>query len=96
MSDALPGASRETPVFMKLVRDDDGIKWANIVIMLGVTVLSGYLAAKSQRWGAKPDLTSLVKMRIAAAGEKLGNEITKIGVSLSIASARAYDKARPV
>jgi hypothetical protein len=90
------GSTPETPVFMKMIRDEDGIKWGNIMIMLGVTVLSGYLASRSQRWGSSPDLQTAVRMRAAQAGEKLGVQITRAGVALSIASSRAYDRARPV
>jgi hypothetical protein len=96
MTEAVPGTSKDAPVFMKLIRDDDGIKWGNMVIMLGLTIVSGYLAAKSQRWGSSPDLSTMVKMKVAQLGEQLGNEITKAGVALSIASSRAYDRARPV
>ena len=38
---------------MQLVRTGTGeIAWTRIVLMLGLTVLSGYLASKSQRLGA--------------------------------------------
>jgi len=91
-----PGATPDQPVFMKMIRDDDGFKWGNIVVMLGVTVLSGYLASRSQRWGSSPDLQTAVRMRAARLGEELGGRITRAGVALSIASSRAYDRARPV
>ena len=88
--------TRDNPVWMKIIHDEDGIKWANLIVMLGLTALSGYLAARSQRAGANPDLGVELRLKVAAAGERLGNEITKLGVALSIASARAYDRARPV
>lgn len=91
-----PGSTPEQPVFMKMIRDEAGIKWGNIVVMLGVTVLSGYLASRSQRWGASPDLQTVVRMRAALLGEELGGRITRAGVALSIVSSRAYDRARPV
>jgi hypothetical protein len=94
--DAVTGGSKDNPIFMKLIRDDDGVKWGNIVVMLALTVVSGYLATKSQRAGSKIDFEREVKMRVAMFGEKLGNEITRAGVKLSLASSRAYDKARPV
>jgi hypothetical protein len=38
---------------MQLVRTGDGqIAWGRILVMLGLTVVSGYLASKSQRAGA--------------------------------------------
>jgi hypothetical protein len=92
----VPGSTKDEPVFMKLIRDEDGIKWGNMLVMLGLTVLSGYLASKSQRWGSSPDVATALKMRAALAGEKIGNEITRAGIALSIASSRAYDRARPV
>jgi hypothetical protein len=88
--------SQENPIWMKLVRDEEGIKWGNVVIALLLTAASGYLASQSQRLGSKPDMQSLVRMRVFAFGERLGNEITKAGIAVSIASARAYDRARPV
>ena len=91
-----PGTNADNPVFMRLIKDEDGIKWGNIVLALALTAASGYLASQSQRLGAKVDVNTIIKMRVAAAGERLGNEITKLGVSLSIVSARAYDRARPV
>jgi hypothetical protein len=92
----VPGSTADRPVFMKMIRDEDGVKWGNIVVMLGVTVLSGYLASRSQRWGASPDLQTVIRMRAARLGEELGGRITRAGVALSIVSSRAYDRARPV
>jgi hypothetical protein len=38
---------------MKLVMNDAGqLSWSRIVLMLGLTVISGYLASRSQRAGA--------------------------------------------
>ena len=91
-----PSGTRENPVWMRVIHDEDGIKWTNVIVMLGLTALSGYLTARAQRAGANPDLGAELKLRLAAAGERLGNEITKLGVAISIASARAYDRARSV
>lgn len=91
-----PSGTRDNPVWMKIIHDEDGIKWANLIVMLGLTALSGYLAARAQRAGSNPDLGVELRLKIAAAGERLGNEITKVGVALSISSARAYDRARSV
>jgi hypothetical protein len=87
-----PGTNADNPVFMRLIKDEEGIKWGNIVLGLVLTAASGYLASQSQ----KLDVNTIIKMRVAAAGERLGNEITKLGVALSIVSARAYDRARPI
>lgn len=96
MNAIAPGSTKDVPVFMKMIKDEDGIKWGNMIIMLGLTVLSGYLASKSQRWGSSPDMATALKMRAAQAGEKIGGTITRAGVAVSIASSRAYDRARPV
>jgi hypothetical protein len=38
---------------MRMVTGDDGsVKWGRIVLALALTVASGYLASKSQRWGS--------------------------------------------
>lgn len=91
-----PGTSKEQPVFMRLIQDDDGVKWGNVLVMLGLTIASGYLAAKAQRAGAQPDAAAMLRMRIAQIGEKLGVKITEAGVALSMAASRAYDRERPV
>jgi hypothetical protein len=44
--------SKEQPLYMKLIANDDGqVQWKRIVIALAVTALSGWLASSSQRWG---------------------------------------------
>jgi hypothetical protein len=56
---------------MKLVRDGDGqVQWGKIVVMLALTVVSGYLASQSQRAGARPDLVKQAKMRAYLTVEK--------------------------
>jgi hypothetical protein len=90
------GTSQENPIWMRFVKDEEGIKWGNIILALALTAASGYLASQSQRLGSKPGVQTLLKMRIFNFGERLGNEITKVGVAVSIASARAYDRAKPI
>jgi hypothetical protein len=92
-----PGATRETPVYTKMLRDDkDQVDWGRVVVGLGLTVLTGYLAAKSQRWGSNADLGSLIKMKLASLGQDLGQDLCRIGCQLSRKCAKAYDNARPL
>lgn len=46
------GATAERPVYVRWVTGDDGVRWGRVVLALAVTVASGYLAARSQRWGS--------------------------------------------
>lgn len=97
MPDQVAGESAARPVYMKMVRDGDGeIRWGRILVMLAVTVLSGYLATKSQRAGGRIDFETELKMRAALAGQKTGSALCRAGCAISVASAKAYDRARPV
>jgi hypothetical protein len=90
MSGETPG----NPVYFKFVRDDnDQLDWTKILIMLGITVVSGYLAAKSQRWGAEesnPVLT--VKMKLAQKRIGLGHKLQVVGRSIEEAGWEAYER----
>jgi len=47
------GESAERPVYVRWVTGDDGgIRWGRVALALALTVASGYLAARSQRWGS--------------------------------------------
>jgi hypothetical protein len=82
---------------MKVIRSDAGeVQWARIALMLALTVVSGYLATRSQRLGSRPDLEVQAKMRVALAEQKAGAALCRAGCALSVAGARAYDRARPV
>jgi hypothetical protein len=79
---------------MRLVVGDDGaIRWQRIVIMLAVTIASGYLASRSQRWGATavqiPPRARYYHalQRVALGQEKFWSEIQK-------QAATRYDIAR--
>lgn len=50
---SMSGSAPEHPLYIRWVTDDDGgIRWGRIVLALALTVASGYLASKSQRWGS--------------------------------------------
>lgn len=59
------GESRDNPVFMKFIRDEqDNVKWGNILLLTVLTIASGYLASRAQRLGANPDITIQAKMKL--------------------------------
>lgn len=60
---------------MRLVRGDDGeLRWDRILLMLALTIVSGYLASSSQRLGSHPDQLRETRMRLHLAGEKLAGK----------------------
>ena len=88
------GSAADAPLFMRLVRDDDGVKWANILVMLAVTVVSGYLATKAQRAGSNPDSAREVRMKVARAQITVGSKLVRFGQRVEDAGWQAYDQAR--
>jgi len=52
--------SPEHPFYVRWVTGDDGsIRWDRVVLALALTVASGYLASKSQRWGSSASTVPL-------------------------------------
>lgn len=88
------GSAADAPLFMRLVRDDDGVKWANILVMLAVTVVSGYLATKAQRAGSNPDSARELKMKVARAQITMGSKIVRLGQRVEETGWKAYEQAR--
>lgn len=79
---------------MRLVVGDDGApRWDRIALMLAVTIASGYLASRSQRWGAGAvQIPPRVRyyhalQRVAAGQERFWAEVQK-------QAAFRYDVAR--
>jgi hypothetical protein len=80
---------------MRLVAGPDGsLNWQKIVLMLAVTALSGFLAARSQRAGADPDLLRSARMRAALASQRLCQRQADFWQHAATASAQAYQRAR--
>lgn len=85
----------DRPLFVKLVVDDDNKpRWGNILVMLGVTILSGWLASQSQRAGANPDATKQLRMKVARAEITIGHRLQRVGRSIEDAGWTAYESAR--
>lgn len=80
------------PVHIKQIRQS----WGEILMAIGLTVAVVWLQVKAQRLSADPDGIRTMTMWAANYGEKLGNQITRAGVKLSMASAKIYDEARYV
>lgn len=89
--------TRESPLYFKWVRDDNGdINWAKIAIMLAVTVLSGYLATRSQRWGSSSlDPVRTARLAVAKKEISLGHRLQKAGRALEEHGWETYSKASP-
>ena len=89
------GSSPEQPLYFKWVRSDDGqIRWGRILLMLGVTVLTGYLSVQSQRAAASPDFNRQLRMNLAHRKITLGVKVQRAGKQLEDAGWAAYEKAR--
>lgn len=73
--------TRDNPVYFKWFRDrDDKPDWSKILLAVGLTVLSGYLAAKSQRWGSSAvDPVTTLKLKVAQKKITLGNDLQRLG-----------------
>ena len=86
--------TRENPVYFRWFRDeDDKPDWGKIILMLGITVVSGYLAAKSQRWGsAADDPVRQVKMRVAQKQITLGARLQRVGRVVEEHGWSAYER----
>jgi hypothetical protein len=63
METVTPGASPQVPLYMKIVHTDQKLDVGKIVLLLGVTVISGYLASQSQRAGSDADFAKTLRMR---------------------------------
>jgi hypothetical protein len=91
----VPGGDKDTPIFMKMVRADDGeIRWGRILVMLGLTILSGYLATASQRARAQPDMLRTARMRALRASRRACQAQADFWQVLATRSAQEYQKAR--
>jgi hypothetical protein len=79
---------------MRLVRDDDGKpKLGNILIMLALTVASGYLASKSQRAGASA-VQIPPKVRYYHAVQVIAGQQVQFWTEIQKRAATRYDIAR--
>lgn len=87
------GSGRESPLWMRLVKDDEGIKWANIIVMLTVTVASAYLAARAQRAATSPD-TKSPAMMLAETRIRLGNYLQRTGRYMEASGWELYERER--
>lgn len=58
----IPGVTKEHPLYFRIIAADN-IDWRKIILMLGITAISGYLATQSQRVGSNPDFVRTIKLR---------------------------------
>lgn len=57
---SVPANSAEHPFYVRWVTGDDGkVRWDRVLLALALTVASGYLASKSQRWGSSASTVPL-------------------------------------
>lgn len=80
------------PVVFKWFRDeDDRPDWGKILLMLGLTIASGYLAAKSQRWGSSSsNPVREIKMLAAQKQITIGSRLQRLGQSIEESGWRHY------
>lgn len=95
MTEQAAGSSAEEPLFFKWVHnEDDSINWAKIILMLGLTVLTGYLSVQSQRAASSPDFNRTIRMGLAQKKITLGVKVQRIGMRLENAGWTAYEQLR--
>jgi hypothetical protein len=88
--------TQDNPVYFRWFRDkDDKPDWGKILLMLGLTVVSGYLAAKSQRWGseARNPVTEF-KMGVAQKEIRIGLSLQRIGKEVEERGWERYEGLR--
>lgn len=91
----MPQGTQEDPLFFQIIRTDDGdINWKRIGIALAVTVVTGYLASQSQRWGQNPDLVKSIKMRYHETVRAIADSQIRLWSKVSMKAETAYDIAR--
>jgi len=58
------GSTPDNPVYFRFLRDDTNkLDLRKVLMMLALTALTGYLAARSQRYGSNPDSLKTARMR---------------------------------
>lgn len=97
MTEKDPGSSPDYPVYFKWVRDENGdVSWGKILLMFGLTVVSGYLAAKSQRVGSSAvDPVTTLRLKLAQRKIKAGVDMQRRGHALEESGWSTYDSIRP-
>lgn len=87
--------TKDNPVFFRWFKDtDDKTDWGKIVLMLALTVASGYLAARSQRWGSSAvNPVKTARLAVAKKEISLGHRLQKAGRALEEAGWAAYGAA---
>lgn len=88
------GSAADAPLWMKLVRDDDGVKWGNILVMLAVTIASGYLGVRAQRAGSNPDAARELKMTLARKLVYVGSKLERLGRDIQETGWAKYEQVR--
>ena len=88
-------AGTETnPIWMRLIKDEKGIKWGHLVVMLVFTVASGYLASQAQRAGGDADMAKSLKMRYHHEVMKYAAKRERFWLSVICHHHDQYDLAR--
>jgi hypothetical protein len=89
-----PG-SRNNPLYFRILRDDkDNFDLAKIVVALGLTVLSAYLATQAQRAGSGPDQLKAARMRFHRGVVQLAYAQVKFWDKVAKDARDRYDLAR--
>lgn len=88
------GETPDRPVYMQLVRTSTGqVAWGRIILMLGLTVVSGYLAARSQRAGASA-MEIPLKARYYHGVQTIASGQVRFWTEMQKRAAFRYDIAR--
>lgn len=95
MNEQAAGATPDQPLYFRWVRDAGGqVNWGRIALMLGLTVLTGYLSVQTQRAASSPDFNQTLRMSLAQKKITLGVRVQRAGKRLEDAGWAAYEHVR--
>jgi hypothetical protein len=89
------GSTRDNPVYFRFLRDDENnLDIKKVLVMLALTILSGYLAVQSQRIGSSPDQLRSARMRYHRAAGRVAASQGKFWTEIAKHHADRYEIAR--
>lgn len=89
------GTTPEHPLYFRFLRDDQNdLQLGKILVALGLTVLSAYLATQAQRAGSGPDQLKAAKMKVYKTISKVAHGQAAFWGKVAQNADTRYDIAR--